>query len=173
MKNLDLSWQISRDERGDALLVTYKLRNRGDSSVLVLDRMIVFGQTEGYERSEDAIVARADAQDPTLLRLVRGRVAPYGRPMIELVPGVRALEPGAELSGSARVPLPLRSWHPNDRFRDLPAVPTRAVLEIGVLPGDTATDEWPMNDQGALRVPSPPAALVDQQIVRGEILPLP
>lgn len=170
MNTVDLSWGLTRE--GDHLRVSYTLHNGGDAGLLVLDQMIVFGQTDGYDRAPDAIIARADDQDPTLLHLVRGRVQPYGRAMIELVPGGRDLAPGAELSGAALVPLPLRGWHPNDRFRDLATPPTRAVLEIGVLPADAPTDDWPVPG-GSLRVPSPPAPQTAQVLVRGEVLTLP
>lgn len=171
MKDVDLRWQLAREE--GALRVTYTVHNRGSAALWVLDQVLVFGPTEGYALDEGAIMAYADSQDPTLLHLVRGRVAPAGRAMIELVPGVRALPPGGELSGSARVPLPLRSWHPNDRFRDLSVAPTRAVLELGVLPGDAPTDDWPLISGGVQPVASPPAPLTQQQLVRGETLSIP
>ncbi len=171
--NVAVTWQLTQAEAGDRLEVAYQVRNTGDEPVLVTDQMIVFGPTEGYDRDPTAIIARADAEDPTLLRLVRGRQLPFGRPMIELYPGVRDLAPGAELAGTATVPLPLRSWHPNDRFRDLPARPTRAVLEVGILPADTETEEWPMNSGGTLRLPNPSSARTAQVLVGGQTLPVP
>lgn len=171
-KDLTLEWSLQADPAGGALRVHYTLHNGGEAPVLVLDDMAVLGATSGYDAAPEAMNLYADAQDPTLVHLARGRVQPYGRPRMEIIPGVRALAAGATLSGDARVPLPLRSWHPNDGYRALPATPTRASLQIGVLPGDTPTVERPLNG-GSQRVAEPPAPLIDQTWVVGEARTLP
>lgn len=171
-KDLTLEWSLQADPAGGALLVHYALHNGGDAPVLVMDDMAVLGATSGYDAAPLAMNVSPDDEDPTLVHLSRGRVRPYGRPRMEIVPGVRPLPAGAELSGDARIPVPLQSWHPNDGYRALITTPTRASLRIGVLPGDTPTLERPLNG-GTQRVAEPPAPLTEQTWVEGEARPLP
>lgn len=174
---MDLDWSLSLEGDGHTLLVSYRLRNTGDAPVLVLDQMIDFASSlglapQGYASAPDAIIVRADAADPTLVHLSRGRVEPVGEARMEVIPGLRTLAAGSELSGQARLALPLRAWHPNDRASELVVVPTRAVLEIGVLPQGSDVRSVPLL-QGNVECPSRAAAIVQQRWVRGEVRAIP
>lgn len=169
---LSLHWTLARSPSGDALVVQYRMQNNGAASVNVLDQMIALGATQGYDLAPEALIVRADKSDPTLVHLIRGRVDPYGRPKQEVPAGMRALAPGAEITGSARAPLPLQSWHPNDGYRKLASAPQRAVLEIGVLSAEAETQEWPLN-KGSQLVPAWADARSDEEWVKGEVQAIP
>lgn len=169
---LSLHWTLKRNAAGDALTVQYQLKNTGAEAVYVLDQMLALGANDGYDQAPDAMIVRADASDPGLVHLMRGRVAPQGRPMQEVPAALRTLAPGAEITGTAHVALPLQSWHPNDGYRPLAAPPKRAVLELGVLSGKTETEAWPTS-HGDVKIPEWAAARSEEEWVRGEVQPLP
>lgn len=169
---LKLDWSLERAPQGDALIARYTVHNGGAEPVWILDDMVTLAPDQGLAPAPRAVVVVADASDPTLVHLIRGRVEPRGRPRMELIPGARALAPGASLTGEAQVALPLQRWHPNEGGSALAQAPTRAVLSLGVLPGDVETDERPVG-AGVQQEADPGAARADQALLAGAVLSLP
>ena len=170
---VEVQWQLSVASDGRALEVEYVVSNHGRETLLLGDQLLRFGSTPGFERAPAAMIVTPDSRDPTLVRLVRGRVQPGVLGFIEVMPATRAFEPGAELSGSARLALPLRSWHPNSGFHELRVTPTRAVLGIGVAPGTSDTSQLRLTDGQMVDVLGPVAARTTQRLVRGDEIALP
>lgn len=170
--SVTLTWSLSRAEGSGALLVTYQVENHGPEGVLVMDQMLQLGAKQGLDPAPQALIVTPDPVDPGLVHLTRGRVAPSSDPRVEILPGVRPLGPGETATGAAEISLPLRAWHPNDGFSALAVAPTRAVLEIGVLPLQAPTRTL-QTSQGAVQVPERAAAITAQVLHRGEARAVP
>jgi len=170
---VEIRWQVSAAAHGTALDVQYAVRNRGKEPLLLGDQLLRFGQTQGFDRAPTAMIVYPDSEDPTLVHFARGRVAPPNLPQIEVMPATRAFAPGAELTGTARLPLPVKGWHPNGEFYDLPVTPTRAVLELGVAPGASDTDPWPLSDGQTIDVLDGTAGRTTHRLARGAEIALP
>lgn len=155
---VSLTWSVRRAD--DALTVTYEVRNLTDATVWLLDQQLTFAAAGGVEPSPRAVVRAADGGP---VRIVRGWLPPQAFPMREVRPGARPLEPGKTVAGTAILPLPLTTWHPNEP--DAARVyATTAVLEVGVL-RERPEDEGPHDEVTR-------ADASDQILVRGEPLPL-
>lgn len=174
-EGMTLDWSLVRAAEG-GLALHYTLENTGAEPVWVLDRTLALVDQPGtagpFHALSDRLVVRADDADPALVHLTRGRVAPMGEVRLEVLPAGRLLAPGERLEGQATLGLPLMAWHPNDGESPLPAPPTRAVFEVGLLPGTATLRDLPIQS-GAAQVPTRAAAITEQRLLRGATLAIP
>lgn len=163
-----LDWQLTR--AGTGLHLSYTFTNHSDARAFVLDQMVQHGATSGIAPAPDAVITRVDGG---VLRLVRGYIEPTSSPMVLLVPGARGVAPGESLSGEATVPLPLRTWHPNEISQPIAGAPTTAVFEVGVLTGTISWGAQPLVGGGTLTVAPTGVVQSQQTLIRGAELPIP
>ena len=139
---------------GGRLHLDYTVTNGSGSPILLWDQ-IVTTKDGKLIALPDAVSTLPDAQADTV-RFVRGHVLPHSRVNYEYVPGVRPLDAGATLTGSAEVDLPLKSWLAYGEVRPLPGTPTQAVFELQYFPGDHATTPMALADGSTLPKPAQP-----------------
>ena len=174
MKNgIELHWQLAPNPSGTALELRYRLRNTSQQPLLLGDTLLQEAAPPTYEVAANRMIVYSDAVDPTLVHLVRGRVAPPDGVMREVMPATRPFAPGEELSGAAKVALPLTGWHPNLGEYELTALPTRAVLELGIMPGTADTDMWPLANGDTIAVLDSTAGRTTHQLIQGAVVALP
>lgn len=165
---LSLAWSLTPADGGLAL--AYTLTNRGTAPVWALDRLLAWAPTGGLALVPERVAVRSGAPGAPL-RLVRGHLRPLGHRGAELFPVAREVPPGGSVSGTARLPLPLRSWSPNESASDVLFAPDLAVLEVGVIP-EAPDDERSLATGDPVPVPSTAAAR-SQRFVRGAPLAWP
>ncbi len=118
--------------------------------------------------------------DATTASFVLGFTEQLGHAVeIEPSPVAHALAPGATLTGSKRVPLPVASWHPYDSMIDpLPSAPARAVFEVHYLPehppsGVNGWEDVPAAGGGTLHLPTLGFVHASLQTATGPTVPIP
>lgn len=123
MPQLWIEWSMQIES--DDLRIDYTVRNHGPQRVLLFDQL-----ARGAVQPEQIMVAHrsdhATADAPAALRFLRGYdiQLPNDGPMS---PTGRELAPGGQVTGVARILLPVRSWWSAGRE----AACCSAVLEIG------------------------------------------
>jgi hypothetical protein len=170
-REVELDYHTTVEEGGKRLRIEYTLHNRGKERVLVWDAMVA-GDNHGLAPAPDQIiVAPGPAEAKGSVRFVRGWLEPAAFIHMRIGPGVRALEPGATVSGTARVDLPLKSFHPLGPLPPLGDDLRQSVLEVQVFPGGHETEVFPLSDGTSGRRPKPP--WTDAIPLVGKTLPLP
>ncbi len=177
---IDVTWKI--DRQSSELVVSYTVKNSGDKPILVLDE-VVAGSVKGDIVLPDRVVARYD-QAAKQLVLTAGMV----RPQDAVPPGSgigvartttpvgRAVAPGAEVTGTKKVALPLAPWHPDvsaPALAPIPADVAEAVLEVSWLPDEsTPYEQHPAAAGGTVKVPGARYVREHLQTTRGPALKL-
>ena len=162
-----LDWTMSRD--GDQLQIDYTVSNPTPARIYVLDELPV-----GDAFAPDAIIVMGDPDAPDTVRLSRALIRTLEKVLTIPMPGARAVEPGATLTGTARAPWPLRAWHNYSTVDPLRGQPAQAVLQIGYVadPGASGFTQRHLPDGTTVTVPTP-ATVGTQQLLVGDAQPLP
>jgi hypothetical protein len=167
--DVTLDWGMSLAEGDKRLRIEYTVTNHGKDKIWVWDQVVT--------TQDGKLVARPDAistkngEQPSTVLFVRGRVQPDSRVNVEYVPGVRPLEPGKSLKGTAEVPLPLQAWLAYGAVQPLKGTPTQAVLEVQWFPGGHGTTPMPLADGSSLPKPAQPWS--EAVALRGAARPIP
>jgi hypothetical protein len=167
-KQVTLVWSMTPVDAGKRLHIDYTIKNHGKARIYVYDDMVVV-EGDSLARAPQAIDV-VNGDQPGVVRLVRGYVPSASKINIEYNPGVRPLEPGQELKGSAETALPLQAWHSYGRAEPLTGKPTSAVLEIHYFAGNHGLTTEKIKG-GTMKKPARPDT--DFQVLRSEPRPLP
>lgn len=170
MHPITLDWSLER--KGNALRVTYSIKNTSTQDVVLLDRLYM-PTAKGKEPAFDrAIVRGGDTADDVLF--VRGYVPPApGRSAGGIEPPLaRKLAPNATITGEASVPLPVTAWHNYLRTESLKGTPKQAALEVGYLVDHKTWVEITLTDGSKHQAPGHPF-VAEQKLIRGAAKPLP
>jgi len=185
---VQLTWKIARNPSGKSLDVSYRVENKTDRKIYLLDQ-VVSSSAKGVAVDPERVVVRYDPTASVVV-LVAGHVKPSDAVAkgagvgvaVETMPVARELAAGASISGTKRVPLPLAPWHPDisaaaQMMDAIPGSATNVVLEISWLPDDAPAGQpaWEQRaaaDGSKLRVPSSYFAPLKKQ-TRGDVQKLP
>lgn len=168
-KDAALDWTMTRIDGGRRLRIDYTFNNRSNGRLYVWDQMVVT-QNSDLLTAPDAINV-VNSDKPGTVRFVRGYVRSDSKINIEYNPGVRPVEAGQSVTGSAVVPLPVQSWHSYGYAQPLNSVPTAAVLEIAYFPGSQPLSDYTL--QGGGKIAKPERPYTAQQVLISEAKPLP
>ena len=145
-----LTWSLSRSSDGAALEIAYTVTSAVDRTIYLCDALPLPGETSLVLGRDFINVAGGGDGD---VRFVRGRLPSVAPVVIPLLPGCRPLAPGASLTGTARVSLPLKPAHYHGRAAPFLGTPTRAWLEIGWVEADAQWQELALEDGRKLTTP--------------------
>lgn len=166
-----LDWSATLAPEQDALHVRYRVENGSPSRIYLLDRLLTVAQ-DNFHLLPDAFIVQNGAS-PGLVLLQRRFVIPDNKVMLQVVPAVSLVEPGQVHEGSGTVPLPLQSWHPFGKLRDLDGAPRELRLELGYLATEPEWNTPPIAEDPSARVPASASVGQHEQVLRGEALPMP
>lgn len=182
---LQVTWDITRE--GSELVVSYRVENRSDQQLLVLDAVVAkYGP--GYAVFPDQAIIHYSPTEKRLVflagQLSSMKAVPAGSFVavdFETMPAARPIGPRQSLTGKKRVPLPLAPWHPDLEpavMEPIPSGVTEAVLEIDWLPSSppAGVAPWrkvPAESGGTLEIVSEPFVRQSKQTARGPALQIP
>ncbi len=182
---LHVVWDITRE--ASDVIVSYRVENRSDQQLLVLDDVVekygpgyaVFPERAiiHYSPTEKRVVFLA-GQLPSVNAVPAGSFIAVD---FETMPAARPIGPGQSLTGKKRVPLPLAPWHPDLEpavMEPIPSGVTEAILEIDWLPrsppdGVFPWRKVPAESGGTLEMVSEPFVRQSKQTARGPALRIP
>lgn len=184
-----LTWKVAKNPSGKALDVQYKVENKTDRPIMVLDQ-VLGSSAKGVFIEPERVLVKYDPASATVV-LVAGHLkvseavkqgAGVGVAS-ETFPAARELAAGASLTGTKKVPLPLAPYHPDlsmplQVMDAIPASATKIVLEVTWM-SDTAPTGQPIWEQRAaadgskLKVPTSRHINTNRQTLRGDVLKMP
>src|SRR5580693_7065304 len=103
--DVSVSWSMRLVSGGSRLHLDYTVANKSNAQILVWDMLVTTENNKLVSRPDAISTIVGDSPDTALF--VRGHVFPNSRVNVEYVPGVRSVDAGKSLQGSAEVPLPL------------------------------------------------------------------
>jgi hypothetical protein len=175
MSEARVEWSLRRSDDGSHLVVEYQVVGGPEQPFYLLDRVLLRGAGGVLTGADDRVIVLPGerAGDVRFIRgFVRGQRV-RGR-SIEIIPAPagRLVEFGQTVEGSARVALPLGSWHNFEQADALTGTPSMAVLELGYLVGDSSWTRKRLSDGSEVTVPQPPQVPA-QRWLRGAPIELP
>jgi hypothetical protein len=166
--DVSVSWSLRLVSGGSRLHLDYTVANKSNERILVWDLVVTTENNKLVSRPDAISTIVGDSPDTALF--VRGHVFPNSRVNVEYVPGVRAVDAGKSLQGSAEVPLPLQAWLAYGQVQPFTQVPTKAVFELQFFHGSHATSPMPVDD-GTLPKPAQPWG--EAIAIRSDAQPIP
>lgn len=152
--NVALDFSLSTVEAGKRLHIEYTVSNHTQEKILLWDAVVV---PEGSKMVlKPLAISTVNGEQPGTVRFIRGYVRPNSRVNIEYPPGLRVVEAGQSIKGSAEVDLPLKSWLAYGAVQPLSGTPTQAVFELQYFPGSHPTTTYQMGDGTTLLKPAQP-----------------
>lgn len=164
-----LEWTLTRAD--DHLEIRYSLTNRSSARIYVVDQMYTGSSGPRTPAPDRVVVAPSDR--PDTVRFVRGIVETSTMVEVEHAPGATFVDPGQAHEGSAKVPLPLKAWHPYAPEDPLSEDLKYAVLEIATLSGEGEWGSVQLSDGGTATVPQLGYYFRAVKLVSGGAKPLP
>jgi hypothetical protein len=173
---IQVDWSLSR--AGAALDLHYTIANHTSAPIWVLDQIVTTGP-KGLAVLPDRVIVRR-GPDTNTASFVLGFTRQQGHAVAyEPSPVAHSLAPGATLTGTKHVPLPIASWHPYDSMIDpLQSAPTHAVFEVSWLPeappsGVPGWEDAPAEGSGTLHLPTINFIGTSAQLATGPTLAIP
>jgi hypothetical protein len=169
-KELQLNCLMSKSDN-NYIQIDYTITNHSSDSIFVLDQVIVFGETNGFEEEHDRAIVIQEEQFPHTVTFSRGYVRPLASEvMYELMPGARTLIPDNYLEGYIRMNVPLNAWHPNEGSHKLKFDVHEFRLKLGILPAFCSLDQIQLIDGSHVLSPTRVDAYLYQQWVISDVM---